>query len=48
MDKFSFIDPDNEKNNLKDLYTLNLYNIVPEIKTKYSMAAEIYYYILME
>ena len=30
------------------MYALNLFNVVPEIKTKYFLAAEIYYYFLRE
>ena len=48
FDKFSFIDPENEKEDLKDMFSFNLFNIIPEMRTKYSMAAEIYYFFTRE
>lgn len=46
MDKYAFVDPENEASKEKDLYSFHLFNVVPEIRTKYSMIAEIYYFFV--
>eukprot|EP00919_Chromeraceae_sp_WS-2016_P076995 GHVR01182203.1.p1 GENE.GHVR01182203.1~~GHVR01182203.1.p1 ORF type:complete len:124 (-),score=8.79 GHVR01182203.1:6018-6389(-) len=46
MDQYSVIDPENEKDQLPNLYSLNLFNISPIINTKYSLVAEIYFFFL--
>ena len=46
MDKYSFVDPENESSKQKDLYSLHLFNVIPEIRTKYAMVAEIYYFFV--
>lgn len=30
---------------LKDLYSLHLYNVLPQIQTKYNLVAEVYYFM---
>jgi hypothetical protein len=46
MDKFTLVDPENEAGQLKNLYSLHLFNVLPEIRTKYSLLAELYFLVV--
>lgn len=39
MDKYAFVDPNHEAAKEKDLYSVHLFNVLPEIRTKYAMIA---------
>jgi hypothetical protein len=46
MDKYSMIDPKNEKSNDKSLDTLSLFNVEPSIGTKEELMVEIMLFLM--